>query len=153
MADHVALIARLEALTGPDREVDALLWAHFDGRTVRELDGMLLARSSRRPNDECIIGFVDPGKLSSNVTAREPIPNVTASLDAVIALVERELPGWRIEMRIGEWPPHYPGGVVLWNNDTKAKTSVFGIAAKGATPAIALMIALLRSKPNGGDNG
>ena len=26
MADHVALIARLEALTGPDREVDALLF-------------------------------------------------------------------------------------------------------------------------------
>lgn len=147
MADRAALIARLEALTGPDREVDALLWAHFDGRTVRELDGMLLARSSRPPNDECIIGFVDPGKLSSNFTAREPIPNVTASLDAVIALIERELPGWAHGYDRGPQTclafvdPH----------DYERRWGGARHTAKGATPAIALCIALLKAK--GGDNG
>lgn len=59
------LIAKLEKLKGPDREVDGLLAAHFH---VKQITGTW--------PDWCID------------------PPVTASLDAAIALVERVLPGW-----------------------------------------------------------
>lgn len=151
MADLAALIERLEKLTGPSKEVNWLIADQFGmvpEHSIREIG--FDYEWFRHPGEFVLWKALDAEGRSVTYWLA---PEYTASLDAVIALIERELPGWRIEMRIGEWPPHYPGGVVLWNNDTKAKTSVFGIAAKGATPAIALMIALLRSKPNGGDNG
>src|SRR5262245_59828325 len=89
------LIAALEKLTEPSREIDVLLWAYLDGRTVREHNNMLLARNSHPPHDECVLGYIDPGKHSGNFSVedwRTPFPAVTASLDAALALVECKLP-------------------------------------------------------------
>lgn len=88
---------RLQEATGPDRELDALIWAELDGRDVRYEDGAVIARSRVPPHNECLLGLVDhPGRSSRNFFEADgwkpPIPHVTASLDAAIALAERVLP-------------------------------------------------------------
>lgn len=88
------LLERVRAATGPDRELDVRLQAHFDGRVVRESEGMLLAKSTKPPYDECLIGRVDPGVRSRNFTIAGSCPAFTASIDAAVALVERMLPNW-----------------------------------------------------------
>jgi hypothetical protein len=104
-AELSALIERVNKTSGPDQELDALIWAAFDGRDVRYENKMMLARSRRAPHDECVLGFVDPGKTRRNFRlAGEFIgglhgsvkgcPEYTDSTDAVLALVEKMLPGW-----------------------------------------------------------
>lgn len=89
------LLSRLQGLTSPDREVDALILAWSENRDVRYENGLLLAKSRRAPYDECLLGRIDPGKHSRNFTPQsESQPAFTASLDAAIALCERVLPGW-----------------------------------------------------------
>lgn len=89
---------RLVEAKGWDREIDVLLWAELDGRDVRYDGDKVLAKSRKPPHDECLLGFIDPGKVSRNFSAadghRPVIDTVTASLDAAVALVERVLPGW-----------------------------------------------------------
>lgn len=123
MADLAALIERLEKLTCPDREVDDLI-------------GAAVFRTEP-------VGPFSPG---SKVDKR--LPRYTASLDAVIALVERELPGWH--WNVGEFPT--VRAQLAQPVETKFGPGI-GIRADttGATPAIALCLALLRAK--GGDNG
>jgi hypothetical protein len=80
-----ALIERVRGLEGPDRETDAEVdVAVFGGETVwtptRYTNEQFPA--SRRPSKHHVGGFEN-----------EHVPTYTASLDAVIALIERELPG------------------------------------------------------------
>ena len=80
MTDLTDLIARVEKLEGPDREVDALLADTFMERA--------------EVNDVRRWGWVRwrfPGEKGAHKT------NFTASLDAALALVERVLPGWGAE--------------------------------------------------------
>lgn len=67
MADLMGLIAKLEALDGPSREVDA------------EIDRLLNAWTGP------VLSTVLPG-----------VPPVTASIDAAVALCERALPGTKV---------------------------------------------------------
>lgn len=128
------LIATLEGLTEPSREVDALILAWSENRSVRYEDGNLLAKSKHAPYDECVLGWIDPGKHDRNFTPQsEKQPRFTASLDAAIALVERVLPGW--DYIIG----HTNGGLTIYAQ-VGSREMYFG-----ATPAIALCIALLRA--------
>jgi hypothetical protein len=62
MTNLSPLIERVRGLTGPDREVDAVVFEFFGG-----------------------LSWVVP-------------PAYTASLDAVVSLIERELPGWALCM-------------------------------------------------------
>lgn len=58
---------------------------------------MLLGRSRKPPHDECVLGDIDPGEVARNFSAgysKPAWPLYTSSLDAVVALVERALPGW-----------------------------------------------------------
>lgn len=83
---HEALIARLEALIGSDRELDAEIdVALFGGETIWKTANYTMESypASRRPSATHIGGF-----------ANEHVPSYTASLDAAVALVERVLPGW-----------------------------------------------------------
>jgi hypothetical protein len=94
MTDISELIERVKAATGPDRELDALLYAIVaDHRTVREnmhpeFGRQLLARNNRPPHDEYWLDH--PATV---------FPAYTASIDAALALAERVLPGcvWTIE--------------------------------------------------------
>lgn len=84
------LIAKVEALTGPSREVDArvCIAIQYGGvnsegatnvRTDEDWDGDLLFE----------IGAVE---------CCNPIPPLSASIDAVVALIERELPGAEFDL-------------------------------------------------------
>ena len=123
VADLAALIERLEKLTSPDREVDDLI-------------GAAVFRTEP-------VGPFSPG---SKVDKR--LPRYTASLDAVIALVERELPGmaWTLGQNV-----HHRYWVASLNrlNDEGAPESIAW--GQSNQPVIALLLALLRAK--GGDNG
>lgn len=87
------LIAKLEAATGPDREADCEIWAIARGLDLEWQGTTLVA------GDEGVIGWIDPGQHSRNfhtnrsATAPGSIPTYTASLDAIVALIERKLPG------------------------------------------------------------
>ncbi|MGN6773055.1 MAG: hypothetical protein ACTHJQ_24890 [Rhizobiaceae bacterium] len=124
-----ALIERLEGLTGPDREVDAEIGAHFgDPHGRRE--------------------YVDYEARSVEIH-QEIAEHYTASLDAAIALVGKVLPGWSGDVdichpiadsgKVGArlFPPE-PG----WAN----------YAGEGPTPAIALLISMFRALAAGGSD-
>lgn len=110
------LIAKLEALDGPSREVDLEI-AIATGAVPDEVAkyGPHLRRIEMRR--------VDP---------------YTASLDAAIALVERVLPGWTLMLddRMG------PSAKLLPPNQISSAED----RTKAATLPIALLIALLRAK-------
>ena len=68
MTDLAQLLARIEAATGPDREVDAAMWLTF-------VEKHMLGQ-----------------KIDLDMIGRWPA--YTASIDAIVALIERALPGW-----------------------------------------------------------
>lgn len=81
MTDLSALIERVRRLEGPDRETDAdvfqLLGGDAWGKAYRRA-----TQPSGCPHKMAIAG------------ARRCAPTYTASLDVVVDLIERELPGW-----------------------------------------------------------
>lgn len=93
MGKLTELIARLEGADGGDREVDCHLWAMAEGIDL-EWQGTSLVAGT-----EGVIAWVDPGKLTRNfwsnraTTGPGSIPAYTTSLDAIVALIERILPG------------------------------------------------------------
>jgi len=83
---------RLDEATSGSRELDVLIWAEFDGRDVRVEKNTLIAKARRAPHDECVLGWIDPGKVARNFTvefSRPPFPHLTTSVDAALALAER----------------------------------------------------------------
>lgn len=131
MTGHEELIARLEAATGPDRELDArIIHALWDS----ERD--LMALVDEWDGDWGVVAF----ELAKYIPCFEHnSTRLTGSIDAALTLL---IPGtlWGIgEMEMGVfcnlvWPQpdgDYVGG---------------GIEAKSATPAIALCVAALRAR-------
>lgn len=127
---NLDLIARVERATGPDREIDALICERFDLPKCELPDCYpdimlrIINRVKAGGEDGCI-------------------PRYTESLDAVVGLIERELPGWawnverfpRVRAQIAEpiMTKFGPGiGVRAEATDT-------------ATPALALLLAFLRA--------
>lgn len=124
------LLSRLEGLTAPDREVDALImgacfeWAKPEPPYL----------APHCVGDQPIYWHAPEPYY------KRPAPELTASLDAAIALCERVLPGWSGDIDIGK--PIADNGKVGarlfppgdgWQNH----------AGEGPTPAIALLIAIL----------
>lgn len=155
------LLRRVETASGPDIEIDALIYAAFDDRDVRYADGMMLAKSRRPPRDECVMGFVDPGKTHRHFSWEGAFlggvrgsagtrPDVTYSMDAALALVERKLPGCVSEIRYwphlvgGETPDNRNAYVTLMQLDRDgygdSRTRVKGV---GTTVPLAILAALL----------
>lgn len=119
---HSDLIAKMEALDGPSREVD---------KEIHEATNPKLRPSLRYGN----------------------IPELTASLDAAIALVERVLPDTddrRHSCTI--WTGRRPAARIFYRQRCAEDEGGWAIGAlnnwdvRGATPAIALLIALLQVK-------
>ncbi len=97
MSEQADLIAKLSEATGPDREIDVLIWAVAQGHEL-EWQGTTLVAGY-----EGVIGWIDPGVHSRNfrtnraATGPSAIPAYTASVDAALALIEKRLPDRLVE--------------------------------------------------------
>jgi hypothetical protein len=116
------ILARLETATGPDREIDCMIgyavdWTPNGGVPFREICA------------ETEGGY-------ANVARRYACPHYTASLNAVVALIESELPGWVWEVK-GPTDPL----ANVWRLGDFLNTA---IKKKGATPPLALLTAAVR---------
>lgn len=131
---HSDLIAKLEELDGPDPEVDAeiCIALQYGGkssegatnvRTDPDWDGVLLFEIG---NEDCC----------------SPIPELTASIDAASALVERVLPGWSWEARRSGFGN---GQASVWNPMEQPRPGTTIRADHKSSPAIALPIAALKA--------
>ena len=136
-ADLTGLIERLEAATGPDRELDRAIMALSYTWERRYIGGR--CDPSCCPEGAHLDGvWVDPATDRWKTTARNGF-EFTASLDAAMALVERVQPGWNCSA-INLKPD--PCEAYVWRRSERCVRDVGG---KGPTPAIALLIALLRT--------
>jgi hypothetical protein len=116
----MALVDRLSKLDAPDREVDAEIYIRFN---------IPAERAGRIDYSNGMVGWwPKDGPYVSAVT----VPAYTASLDVTIDLTDRELPGVDATIRTRH--------NVAWLDGFR------GRVCEGATPAIALLIALLRAK-------
>ena len=134
MSDLDALIAKVEGLTGADREVDGL---------IEQSLGIMPSDAYWSKNN--VYGEVVARWVSGHYGAykyHDPA-ELTASLDAIVKLVEAKLPGshWRVE-KTCERPAlsfrthQFTGYCGDWGKPSRAE---------GPTPAIALCLALLRA--------
>jgi hypothetical protein len=155
----MTLIERLSNLQGPDREVDALIWAEIDGCDVRWEGNKLLARSRQPPHDEMWIGTIDPGRTRRNFDTmsgqKPPIPRYTQSLDDAMTLKPE---GYRCgfeEAGIQDgndlcvawcWPYESNFDPDWQRGEQGYRDAPDGFRAVGATPAIAITIAALRAR-------
>lgn len=123
--DLFSLAARVGALTGPDREVDAEVARAFGWRYVPPAD---------RPHSWY-------GWRSSTGRWEIAPPDCAASVDAVLALIARELPGW-------SWLMAFNGEAAVCDVHTRpiGVVGAWPAHAKAATPALALLSAALRAK-------
>jgi len=116
------LLSRLQGLSAPDREVDALIWLQLTPGATRKQWSYIHTATQR----EC---HVDETR---NADGRLTIvPELTASLDAAVALCERVLPGY-------DWIVGHTNGGLTIHAQVGQNEMVFG-----ETPAIALLIAIL----------
>ena len=128
-------IKRLEQLEGPDREVDAEIWAELYDHDVRREGDRLLAKSRKRPHAECVVGTFSPKVgFCAEGSMRPPIPYFTGSIDAALTLMPATLKN-----------------TILLQTSSPAKAG-FGRDGKkftyfeGATAPIALCIAALKAR-------
>jgi len=119
------LITRLSKLDAPDREVDAQIEV-----AVRRIE----AARSGLAEEYWANWQASPDGTVYDPHTRYSSQPFTASVDAAIALAERVLPGWGwLTQNCGS-----PKAIVVKDDDI--------YETQAATPAIALLIALLRAK-------
>lgn len=129
-----ALIEKLRGLKGPDREVDAEIATAAAGYVYE------------KRKDDRKTWFYAPDGMRYQIHGYdyERLPRFTASLDAVTALIERDLPGWTIffEAKDGVATDLYLIGPNY--NDATGRGGAGPIA--GVPVCIALLIAFLEAK-------
>ena len=127
------LLSRLQGLTGPDREVDALICVALQYGGPNSEGAANVRRDPDWDEDDVIF------EVGSEACCNR-IPELTSSLDATVALCERFLPGWQWAVwggaiEAGSTKPrcmaHVSNGFRQWTADDCP------------TPAIALLIAIL----------
>lgn len=132
-----ALLVRVEAAEGPDRELDARIWCVLNERTFAEIALERVPYSIATPS---FVKFAEGGALRLST-----IEAVTASLDASLALCERVLPGWCIAT-IGQqdggwwWVELREGHRTSYNRVADSDARI-----RFKTPAVALLAAMLRA--------
>lgn len=143
-AKAAEIVARLERLTAPDREVNREIDWHFS-----EWENMG--------------GYLVRHKITGEMkgTSYPESPAYTASLDAAIGLVERVLPGWWGSYATKGHPAFENAddaesgriftaelyGPVLWQKVDGYEEPVFsGAVGRSSTRAIALLIACFKAR-------
>jgi len=122
------LIAKLEKAEAGSRELDAAIFRLTDAR--RRQSGYVFPDETPEA--------ARAGKLASHIVA------YTTSLDAILALVERELPGW-------EWltlfnPLHGDSGCSYAVLTPPGGSGGHSVVHPGNAPALALCAAFLRAR-------
>ena len=139
------LLKRLQSAGGADRSLDQAIWCHVDSR--------------HKPVGKDQYTF-DDGQVRWR--GFKPVPELTASLDAAIALVEECLPGWAIKAEGPTWryrdqmrwnyllkePHKEPEPQSGYLPSVAPERQIFD--GDHESPAIALLIALLRALETGG---
>lgn len=148
------LIARVEGLKGPDRNVDAEIVAHLRILEPHHPEWLRTNFAVWRARPDGRVETVrDDG---TGDVHWEPKLRLTASLDAVVALIDRELPGWAWSLHswavaaiCEDWDDDYAPSYQSFGNKWKpAKHTPFEKwkpEPKAATPALALLLAFLRA--------
>ena len=126
-AELEALIRRVEALTGPYREVDEIIATTIGGYVYEK----------RGRDQKAWFYPEDGGWRRQKYGVQDGLPRYTASLDATVALVERCLPGWR-----HAYERRATGINLAWVSDDDEGPAMPSV---GATPALSLLSALLRA--------
>jgi hypothetical protein len=135
VSDLKALIERVEKATGPDREIDALVFGWLEG--LKRNDGTFWIGgrfqfehpTKRHPNGPAAL-YIDEAQ----------VPEYTSSLDAVVAMIERQMPG-------AEWSLTNLYGVALAEVPLNDSENSGEIARRpDGNMVLALLTALLRAK-------
>lgn len=133
MSDFEELLARVNAATGPDRELDAAIdIALFGGETVwRQANYIMDSHpASKRPSKNHHGGF-----------AFEAVPLYTSYLDASLGSVLQALPGWAWKL------VHEEGRFIfVLRNAAKLEVVAASWVNSGSDPALAILASLLAAK-------
>lgn len=138
-ADLKSLRERVDAATGADREIDALI--------VRTL-------CPEAHVGLYVVGDDEPTVFHAQllgIANKSELPHLTASIDASLALVEAKLPGRDIDLEIRET---MADGKVLRVTDATIYPPAYSegeqyFTAYGSSPALALLSALLAAVDEG----
>lgn len=139
MTDLAQLIAKLEAASEGSRELDAAMFRAI-GAPLPDKFANLNLELTWGPDGSA---YMPVGEMQ----VRYEPPAYTTSLDAIVALIERKLPGWTLA-RLGQnddktWYAELREGY-LTSYDRVASSS-YRPGSRPATPALALCIAFLRA--------
>jgi hypothetical protein len=136
------VIAALENSTGPDHDLDADILEATGGCAHRETEYYCI-----EDGNDYDSGFTC--KRCHKDTYGERVPAFTASIDATLGLLERVLPGWRIE-NLSEWDAEILRDQGPWMCDLVERRLEFfdrksAKCSHAPTAALALVIATLRA--------
>ncbi len=100
MSKWIEIAERVEKATGPDEALDAEIWASATGLPVKFWKNPV----EGDPYWETIEFFYENGS-----PCYMPVPSLSASLDAIMALIDRELPYWVTDVHTADGSPErYP---------------------------------------------
>ncbi len=144
MTDLSTLISRLEEATGADREIDAAVFVALNKpeQYPDDLRYYRLPHPSMDHMDMCAPGTYWL-KQRSGASLRTS-PKLTESLDAVLSLAERVLPGWCPHVGQNVHHKHWSGA--LQRVDEVNQDIISITATHPASPAIALLLAILKAR-------
>ena len=150
MTDLAQLIERLEAASEGSRELDAAcIVAAQDIPAPRYGLKEGFKQECRLGNDDCSVEVWTVGLDYEERYARYPATPVTTSIDAIVALIERKLPGWfwGIGRRSDADDPAKPMWAEVaserWIKSETEKDEQF--ESDGVTAPLALCVVLLRA--------
>ncbi|WP_375453764.1 hypothetical protein [uncultured Methylobacterium sp.] len=136
------LLDRVRAAEGPDRELDALIWWAFADHTDDHPD---IAHLAAQQGPLAVIDKYWPPHWRTNFLSS--IQHLTRSIDAAVALMERELPGWDIHFYPeGEGRPGYVAEMDWPADALVGDANYFGVNGRGLTRPLAVVAAVLEAK-------
>jgi hypothetical protein len=146
MTDLESLLARVEAAEGPDREIDALICAALHVLPAGEVCPPVAADTAvewRAFEDGWVRLYATNGHVRDQHFLGRHADPFTASLDAALALCERVLPG--ADVSLFTLRSKRPEARVVTDYDEATDEIYVWEDADGATPALALLAALLKA--------
>lgn len=145
MSELKDLIARVEALNGADREVDAAICVTTQYGGLNS-EGATNVRVDLEWGENELIFEIGEEECCN------PIPNLTSSIDAALAFAERELPGWFVRMITPDTsasslsPSMVPFAEIVPNLDNDEGWQVGSQKASAPTLPLAIILATLKAK-------